>query len=182
MRVQSVTQKNLRHQTYTKLMVFLSGSPASPTLGGLSGNTGDVPGQCCAIRRAAATPLARGVRLIESRGAGAADLVRVVHSRESDFFRLRPKKCIDCVIEHHAQLSGFLQHFVVDEINSEAVWGRHSAPDDATLSYNITSVACWPFEARGGVGTNQSGPSCPLDGGVFFCITDWTNRSYAGST
>ena len=84
--------------------------------------------------------------------------------------------------EHHAKLLGFLQHFLVDQINSGAVWGRHNAPDDATLSYNITSVAGWPFEARGGMGTNQINPSCPIKGLFVFCITDSTNRSYVVTT
>ena len=48
---------------------------------------------------------------------------------------------MDCVIEYHAQLVGFLQHLVVDQMNSAFVRGRHNAPDDATLYYNIPSVA-----------------------------------------
>ena len=75
---------------------------------------------------------------------------------------------MDCVIEHHAQLVGFLQHLVGGQMNSAAVRGPHNAPDDARLYYNIPSVACSPFEARGGVGTNQINPLCPLNGLLFF--------------
>ena len=61
----------------------LSG-PADPqTLGGSSGDTGNVLGQCCAIRRAAATPRGRGAHLIESQDTGAAHLERVVLARTS---------------------------------------------------------------------------------------------------
>ena len=83
---------------------------------------------------------------------------------------------MDCVIEQHAQLVGFLQHLVVDQMNSAAVRGRHTPPDGTPRTFPVLP----DDPSRLGEAEEPLRTAiCAQERVAFFCVTESTA---AGST